>query len=97
MSESRQKRFVQLKEQCVERFSNRERRVALTLNFCVTALEKLGGWAAFAIFPTDELNEETYIAFVKQRFHCVVSQLQGFKRALSRLSEVSSEYEMLFN
>lgn len=81
----------------MERFSNRERRIVLTLNFCITTLEKLGGWAAFAIFPTDELNEETYIAFVKQRFHCVVSQLQAFKRALSRLSEVSSEFDRLFN
>jgi len=31
--------------------------VLKTLNYCLTALEQLEGWAVFAIFPTDEIHK----------------------------------------
>jgi len=52
------------------------------------ALERLEGWAAFAIFPADELNADKYIQFVEQRFQCVAVQLDGFTRALANNKEV---------
>src|SRR6218665_219046 len=82
------RKFEELKETCMERYVSREQRVVVTLNFCMTALERLEGWALFAIFPTDELDGEKYLYFVQKRFQCVASQLRGFDVALKRNQQV---------
>jgi len=48
------RRLDQEKTKCMQRYEAREQRILKTLNYCLTALEKLESWAVFAIFPTDE-------------------------------------------
>ena len=50
------RRLDQEKVKCMQRYEAREQRVLKTLNYCLTALEQLEGWAVFAIFPTDEIQ-----------------------------------------
>ena len=50
------RRLDQEKVKCMQRYETREQRVLKTLNYCLTALEQLEGWAVFAIFPTDEIH-----------------------------------------
>jgi len=50
------RRLDQEKVKCMQRYEAREQRVLKTLNYCITALEQLEGWAVFAIFPTDEIQ-----------------------------------------
>ncbi|KAK2158249.1 hypothetical protein LSH36_174g06048 [Paralvinella palmiformis] len=78
------KKFQKLEETCMERYQAREHRVISTLDFCMTALEQLQKWALFAIFPLDEQNSDKYLAFVEQRFRCVVNPLRLFLNALHR-------------
>jgi len=53
------RRLDQEKVKCMQRYETREQRVLKTLNYCLTALEQLEGWAVFAIFPTDEIHPGT--------------------------------------
>jgi len=50
------RRLDQEKVKCMQRYEQREQRVLKTLNYCLTALERLESWAVFAIFPTDEIR-----------------------------------------
>jgi len=50
------RRLDQEKARCMQRYEAREQRVLKTLNYCVTALERLESWAVFAIFPIDEIR-----------------------------------------
>lgn len=50
------RRLDQEKVKCMQRYEAREQRVLKTLNYCLTALERLEGWAVFAIFPIDEIR-----------------------------------------
>jgi len=50
------RRLDQEKVKCMQRYEAREQRVLKTLNYCVTALERLQSWAVFAIFPIDEIR-----------------------------------------
>ncbi|ESN98892.1 hypothetical protein HELRODRAFT_162358 [Helobdella robusta] len=83
LSETNIRKFNQLQDICIERFVTREQKILTTLNFCITALEKLEGWAVFAIFPTDELDGEKYLLFVEERFSCVSAQLNNFKNIIN--------------
>jgi len=51
------RRLDQEKVKCMQRYEAREQRILKTLNYCLTALEQLQGWAVFAIFPTDEIHK----------------------------------------
>ena len=50
------RRLDQEKVKCMHRYEAREQRVLKTLNYCITALERLESWAVFAIFPIDEIR-----------------------------------------
>jgi len=56
ISSRTRRRLDQEKVKCMQRYEAREQRVLKTLNYCLTALEQLEGWAVFAIFPTDEIH-----------------------------------------
>jgi len=57
ISSRTRRRLDQEKVKCMQRYEAREQRVLKTLNYCLTALEQLEGWAVFAIFPTDEIDK----------------------------------------
>ena len=57
------RRLDQEKVKCMQRYEAREQRVLKTLNYCLTALERLESWAVFAIFPIDEIRSaDRYIS-----------------------------------
>ena len=65
------RRLDQEKVKCMQRYEAREQRVLKTLNYCLTALEQLEGWAVFAIFPTDEIG--TRDRYFDRQIACIFS------------------------